>query len=168
MKKNYLYVLTVIVTSLLLITGCGQNGTNNPAGITGGIGEIADNAGGGNGGGDDLIGTWMYEEIFTRDYMRLYYTFSSNGEFMFEYEEYYDGEYDYDTFYGTYTVSGNQLSITIEGDIDYFTFSISGNQLALTYDGETLIFTRVSSKSYIQNENVEHSSNSNFKEIFKN
>jgi len=43
---------------------------------------------------------------------------------------------------GTYKTSGNNLTITIDGESETGTFSISGNQLTLTVDGDAEVFTR--------------------------
>ena len=164
MGKSSLSILAFFVlVSFLLITGCGQAGNNNPAGVTGGIGEIADNPGGG-GNADDLIGTWFYEEIENdRDSYKyqIYLTFNNDGTFSEEWRDFYwDEDYDdwimYDSYFdnGVFSVSGNQLTITYNDGYSFTaTYLVNGDELTLSgyieEDDEyfTMTFTRYYGKS---------------------
>ena len=151
MKKSYFYVFMLILAFIVFLTGCGQQGTNNPLGVTGGIDNI--------GGGSGIIGTWLYEGNIDPSLKHLeetyktqiYLTFNSDGTYLYEDYEYNwnedSEEWELDDQYsetGNYSVSGDQLTIMNSGGEFTNTFSISGDELTLyNDDGSYLIFIRV-------------------------
>ena len=159
MKLVFSFVLTTIL--IVLIAGCGQQGTNNPTGVTGGIGEIADNPSG------SLIGTW-YSENIEEDWKDvLYFTFNSDGSFLLEIYEYemYGGEWNldyYESTNGAYEVDDNQLTLYYGGTVN-FTYSIQGDSLTLYLEGEPLTFTRFYGNREVQplSDPVDENINSN-------
>ena len=133
MKKFIILFSTALLISLIF-TGCSGWGGNNPVGVTGGSEQ---GYGQGTGAGENLtillIGTWRHD-YSSHEYTTI--TFSSNGDWDYKHY-YYDNLYDHDV--GTYSVSGNKITITEEGYSVTVTFSINGNELTLTYPGENPI-----------------------------
>lgn len=168
MKSKYTYLCIGIILVLALLVGCGQTGSNNPAGITGGPGEIAPNPGGGSAA--ELVGTWLYVVYYDyrQDYkLEEYLTFYSNGEYdIIDYWYYWDDYYenwvleDVYSVEGTYSVSGNQITLYYEGVELLVTYSISDDQLTLTmYDPEddeyySITFIRYYGKSNKANQDI--------------
>ena len=88
-------------------------------------------------GGDDtdgIVGIW--KGIYEGEIGIL--TFDNNGRCTLNFEG--------DTFYGTYSVTGNLLQLNYQGEIMVFNISINGNTMMIegTIDGEqrTLILER--------------------------
>ena len=73
-------------------------------------------------GGNRLEGTWVDSDGYTITFGRT--TFTMDGE------------------NGTYTTSGNNITLNIYGDIMTGTFSIDGDILNITINGDREIFTR--------------------------
>ena len=132
-KITYLALLVVV----FIISNCGQGGDINPTGVTGGSDEgygsrtdISDTKGDGDGDGNyqELIGSWR------SDYdTNSYYIWVFNSDGTFEYYDIWQGElWEYHS--GTYSVSGNTISVTGDGYSFDITFYVSGNELTL--DGE--------------------------------
>lgn len=126
MKKFIIFFSTALVISIIF-TGCGNWGGNNPVGVTGGSGQ-------GYGENSDLLGTksllvgsWRHD--YYNDYEII--TFSSNGAWE---SKYYDDGYLEYHFTGTYSVSGNELTISVGGmSFITYTFSVNGDELTLVH-----------------------------------
>jgi uncharacterized protein (TIGR03066 family) len=89
-------------------------------------------------GGDDedLVGRWEYR-FDNGD--RLEWNLNSNGAITITTER--SGQRENIT--GTWSSSGNRLTMRAEGDSETLTYSISGNRLTISGDGETAVMTRV-------------------------
>ena len=100
-----------------------------------------------DGGSSSIIGTWAYEEDYDDD--EYYYeeiTFKSNGTFIYEWEEYYNGDYESDSERGTYEIDGDELIVEFDGEIGFVTIiSVSSNKLVLEdEEGDRYVYYRVS------------------------
>jgi len=84
-------------------------------------------------GGDRLSGTWVWSE--GGESITLMF---DNGTFV----QTESGAWGTERTAGTYTVSGNYITATTEGQTATKAFSISGNSLTLDFDGYELTFTR--------------------------
>ena len=129
--KKFVFFISILALPLLILLGCGQSSGNNPTGVTGGdaggYGSISDNS--------DiaiLLGTWRQDHNDTDFYA---YTFNIDGTYK-HCRYYYNSRYDkYDVYceYGTYSVSGNQLTLTLNNSYtSNYTILISGNNLTLS------------------------------------
>jgi hypothetical protein len=144
MKKIILFFPILLLLALFL-TNCGQLAGENPVGVTGGndngygsTGSGLWPGGGGGGGGGSIVGRWR------ADYPDGSYeilNFSSNGDFQV---------LDYDrngillfSFSGTYSVSGNQLTLMTSAGNVTITFSISGNTLTIFFDTGPVAYRRI-------------------------
>jgi hypothetical protein len=149
MKK--IIILSSIIV-ILFLSGCAQQGNNNPAGVIGGPGNFGD-PGGVEG---SIVGTWYYEDN-SRETYYVYLTFSSNGSYSvsryYSYwcedcEEYHEDEY-YEN--GTYSIAGNELTIYNEDYETTMIFVVYGNELWLyNDDGGYIIYERVYGERDIQ------------------
>jgi hypothetical protein len=126
---------------LFLLIGCAQWGGDNPLGITGGsnngYGKNNDlNLPDGSGQIDpDLVGVWsMYDYPYL-----LVYTFNADGSFKIE--EYYYDSLD-DSYEGTWSASGNILTLSSNEGSAIMTYEINGNQLTLTEGDYVLVLHR--------------------------
>jgi hypothetical protein len=145
MRKSYFCIIAASLLILAFMTACGQTGTNNPTGITGGPSEIAGNSNG-------LVGTWYYvNEDPYNDRYESYLTFDPNGNFEIEDYYYYWSDYseawvldDYYQWEGIYEVDGNLLIMEFDdfNDEITFTFVIDGDELTLNFDGDSVTFVR--------------------------
>ena len=133
----------------MLIVGCGQGGGSGLTGVTGGGedgygGGIMHLQGGGDGGyASGLIGSWRHD--WDSEYYTVF-TFGSDGSFEEAdyWYDYYNDQWDVDIEDGSYSVSEDQLTITVYGESSYtYTYSISGNELTLTFQGVSIVFYRV-------------------------
>ena len=148
MKK--IIILSSIIV-ILFLSGCAQQGNNNPAGVIGGPGNFGDPGG----AGGSIVGAWLYEEIDEDRELwksQIYFIFDGDGTFIYERFEMYWDEYDeewvVDYWYsenGVYSVSGNQLTVLYEDGYAYTgAYAIYGNELWLyNSDGSYVIFERV-------------------------
>lgn len=144
MRKINLNLIIASMFILAFITACGQTGTNNPTGITGGPGEIVNS--------NSIVGSWyrMYEEPY--DYMfEEIFTFFPDGNFEIEDYYYYWSDYseewildDYTQLEGVYEVDGNLLILEFDDFNDEFTFTfvVNGDELTLNFDGDSITFIR--------------------------
>ena len=99
----------------------------------------------------DIIGTWSLDSYNLSD-AAMYFQFTKDGKFHEVYTSIANGETSLDdVFHGTYTVSGNVLTITYnylyEDETVKCLYQVKGDKLTLTFedDGEkvTATFTRV-------------------------
>ena len=92
-----------------------------------------------------IVGTWVYEEDYgDDDYYYEEITFKSNGTFIVEWEEFYDGDYDSETERGTYELDGNELIVELDDEIIFVTVvSITSSKLVLEdEEGDRIIYYR--------------------------
>lgn len=135
MKIKSSYKLILVLTFALL--ACSKWGGNNPVGVTGGV-TAWQNLSSGNDGSStsSLIGSWRYD---SDNYYEIL-TFYSDGNFSIYINDYGNEE----TLNGTFSVSGNQLDIYINGIKITFTFSINGNVLTLVNaDGDSFTYYKI-------------------------
>lgn len=144
MKKRYLNLILIYLLFVVFITSCGQRGTNNPAGITGGPGSSGSNS---------IVGTWyrVYEDP-DYDYMfEEFFTFNTNNTLLYELHEYEWDDWDeewyldyYEETEGVYEINGNQITIELDNGYEPFTFdfSINGDELRFYYGEQFITFTR--------------------------
>ena len=81
-----------------------------------------------------LVGTWVYtEEDFSSEFV-----FSSNGTFVITEKEYYNGKWETDSEYGTYTFDGTTLTLRYsDGYVDSLRITtLKGNYFVSEY-GDT-------------------------------
>ena len=136
-------VITGISLAIFFLVSCANWGGNNPVGVTGGseqgYGESGDLnlPSSGSESAEKLIGTWRHD-YGGGDYEIL--EFKSNGKYEVEFYENNDYEFGYS---GNYSVSGNIITLWIEGQPITVTYSLSGDQLRLSQGGETAIYYRV-------------------------
>lgn len=109
---KYLFVMISMLTITIGFVGCSDDD---------------------NDGGSSIVGTWVYEEDYGDDeYYCEEVTFKSNGTFIVEWEEYYDGDYDSGTDRGTYEVDGDELIVKFDGEISIATIiSVTSSKLVL-------------------------------------
>ena len=85
---------------------------------------------------DNIFGDddYYYEEI----------TFKSNGTFIVEWEEFYDGDYDSDTVKGTYEIDGDEIIVEFADEISIITIvSITSNKIVIEDEyGDRLTYHR--------------------------
>jgi hypothetical protein len=139
--KQFINYLMIPFIFLFLLIGCAQWGGDNPLGITGGsnngYGKNNDlNLPDGSGQIDpDLVGVWsMYDYPYL-----LVYTFNADGSFKIE--EYYYDSLD-DSYEGTWSASGNILTLSSNEGSAIMTYEINGNQLTLTEGDYVLVLHR--------------------------
>jgi hypothetical protein len=141
--KRYLTYSIISLFFTILIIGCAQWGGDNPLGITGGSEEgygqgsdlnLPDPSGGSN---SNLVGSWRYNYPDSYDYMT--WTFNANGNLEVRYH--LDGE-DFSLF-GTYSTSGNAITINLFQEPVDGTYSINGDQLTIYIEGDVIILYRV-------------------------
>jgi hypothetical protein len=139
--KPIIFTLFLFFLSIIMIDGCAQWGGDNPLGITGG----SNNGYGKNNdlnlpdGSDqidpDLVGVWsMYDYPYL-----LVYTFNADGSCKIE--EYYYDSLD-DSYEGTWSVSGNILTLSSNEGSEIMIYEINGNQLTLTEGDYVLVLHR--------------------------
>jgi hypothetical protein len=78
-------------------------------------------------GDSSIIGTWV-------GFGGLEYKFNNNGS--------YESSQGGSVGTGTYSISGNNLTLNFEGESLTGTYSVNGNTLTMTFSGETRTFTR--------------------------
>ena len=118
MKKFTKIIALVLVSAMLalLFVGCGK------------------------GGDGSIVGKWEYLE----EGVSMIFNFKANGDFEMSVEGEGIGEMTLGK--GTYTVNGDKLAMTLEGDeeaeVQNATFSVSGNKLTIDDGEEALTLTR--------------------------
>lgn len=141
--KRTISVITSISLAMFLLVSCANWGGNNPVGVTGGseqgYGESSDLnlPSSGSESAVKLIGTWRHD-YGGGNYEIL--EFKSNGRFEIAAYENNNLEFSYS---GNYTVSGNTITLYIEGQPVTATYSISGDRLTLFLGGNPTTYYRV-------------------------
>lgn len=99
----------------------------------------------------DIFGTWSFNSGALSD-PTIYFQFTKDGKFHEVQTAFADGETRLvDVFHGTYTISGNLLTITFnytyEDEIVKCLYKVKDNKLTLTFEDEgeegSVTFTRV-------------------------
>lgn len=146
MKQFKILIALAFLSSVLSIQ-CSKLGGTDPVGVTGGsdsgygifndIWRTGSGSGNGSGVNPNLVGSWRHEYAGD-DYETI--TFYSNGSFQISYfQEGFSGTID-----GTYSVSGNQITLYIEGETIIITYSLSGDELTLFLQGEgSVVYYRI-------------------------
>jgi hypothetical protein len=136
-------VITSISLAMFFLVSCANWGGNNPVGVTGGsdqgYGESSDLnlPSSGSESAAELIGTWRHDygggnyEIFD---------FKSNGRYEIYFYENNNYEFGYS---GNYTVSGNTITLWVEGQPMMVTYSLKSNRLTLFLEGNPTTYYRV-------------------------
>ena len=135
MIKNLIIIL--ILTGFL--AGCGMMDFNNPVGVLGG-GANGYGAGGGGGSSTQysIVGKWR-RDVGSEYY--VIYEFKSDNTFIASI--YIEGVQQASTT-GTYEISGSLLIIHANSYTYTYTYTVSGNNLTLIMEGEVMEFYRVS------------------------
>lgn len=132
-------MLLMAMTLSLATVSCSDDDDEEPAPAqtqNGGETQNGDDNGGST-ATNSIIGTWMYTDAYTTEYV----TFNPDGTFV----DIYTDMGEQFTEIGRYTLSGNRLKLTFsDGYTETVTVTISGNTLTVTYDdGESNTLTRV-------------------------
>ena len=117
--KKYSYALMVMLMTLVSVglTACGDD---EP--------KVA-----------DIVGTWQYIEPIMFDDSAQLLQFSKDGKFHQVAIFIVEGKTDFYAFHGTYTVKGNELSLTYDDNLDHdseleaitYQFMVQGDRLTL-------------------------------------
>ena len=95
----------------------------------------------------DIIGTWAFDNTGLIGAGVTLFQFTKDGIFHEVDKSMALGENDVHVYHGTYTVSGNKLSVTYtylsETETIDCTYQVKGNKLTITTDGHTSTFIRV-------------------------
>ena len=138
--KRYISFLIVSLLAIL-ICSCAQWGGDTPLGITGGGSEgygknndlnLPDISGGVD---PELVGSWSTPEAY------YYAVFTFNADGTFSIAEYYGGDLDEITE-GTWSVSGSNITLTVDGYSEVIPYSINGDILTVDYHGDTVVLHR--------------------------
>lgn len=122
---KYFFVMVSMLAMTISFVGCSDDDNDEPS--------------------SSIVGTWIYEEDFgDDDYYYEEITFKSNGTFIVEWEEYYDGDYDSETIRGTYEIDGDELIVEFADEISIITIvSITSNKIVIEDEyGERMTYYR--------------------------
>jgi len=92
-----------------------------------------------------LIGTWENSLTYDGVIFKNVYTFNANNTGVLSIIVSFQGE-DPETYTENFNWSinnNNNLTLLIGGEMEVVNYSISGNKLTITFDGETIVFTRL-------------------------
>ena len=123
--KKYYYLLMVMLMALVSVgfAACGDD-DDEPK-------------------GSDIVGTWQISD----EEGVILLQFTKDGKFNEVDIVSEEGVADLFIYHGTYSVSGNKLTVTYvydhESETVGCTYSVNGDKLSITDDGYTSIFTRV-------------------------
>ena len=96
--------------------------------------------------GSDIVGTWAFDNSDLIGAGVTLFQFTKDGKFHEVNKSMVLGD-EVLVYHGTYTVSGNQLSVTYiyqyETETIDCTYQVKGNKLTITNDGHTSTFIRV-------------------------
>lgn len=130
MKKSYYFLMVMLMALVAVgVTSCGDD--DEPK-------------------GSDIVGTWALDNTGYGAAVTLF-QFTKDGTFYEVDKSMLNGETGVDVYHGTYSVSGNKLTVTYiftyETETVECTYQVKGDKLTLTYDDEgvgvTATFTRV-------------------------
>ena len=138
--KTYIYSLMVLLLTMMAVgfTACDDDDEPN---------------------GDDIVGTWQYDNPDETANFDLFYQFTKDGVFnrVTKFHELSYGRRNFVVSSGTYTVSGKKVIISFDhGDEVVSTenpYSVQGDKL-MFIGGDEPIFTRVQDsviEPYLQN-----------------
>ena len=92
-----------------------------------------------------LIGTWENSLTYDGVIFKNVYTFNANNTGVLSIIVSFQGE-DPETYTENFNWSinnNNNLTLLIGGEMEVVNYSISGNKLTITFEGETIVFTRL-------------------------
>jgi hypothetical protein len=141
--KHFPFYFIISILLSFMITGCARWGGDNPVGITGGseqgygqnnnlnlpdtsIQKTID---------PELQGSWIY--LNSDSWIAI--TFYANGAFNIR--EISDATI-HEEIYVTYFISGNTITLIINGKSETNAYSIIADQLLITIDGKKMLFDR--------------------------
>jgi hypothetical protein len=90
----------------------------------------------------DLVGTWEYSDTEQGVTLSISITFNSDNTGKMLLTMTFAGETETESGNFTWSTEGDILSITTEDETTSVKYSISGNKLTITEDGEDMVFTR--------------------------
>jgi len=134
-RRGFLYLSAIAL--LAVIGGCGHMTGTSPTGVTGGEGGYGIHSQ--SFGYDDSgpLGTWR-QNYDSGEYE--YAIFSSDGNIRFEE---YEDDIMCDFSDGTFSVSGNVITIVVDGDEWVVPYEISGDRLTLVFESDPWIFHKI-------------------------
>ncbi|MBR4828481.1 MAG: hypothetical protein IKZ92_01600 [Muribaculaceae bacterium] len=96
--------------------------------------------------GADIVGTWALDDTGFGAAVILF-QFTKDGTFYEVDKSMLNGETGVDVYHGTYSVSGDKLTVTYiyqyETETVNCTYQVDGNKLTITSDGHPSTFIRV-------------------------
>ena len=112
--KNFKYALFMFM-ALAVSVSCSDDGDDDTS-------------------GDPLVGSWIISETEGDFEISIRATFNENSSGTLVTTVSLGGESESETTPFTWSTSGDQLTLNIEGESEVTTYSISGNKLTLTDD----------------------------------
>ena len=95
----------------------------------------------------DIVGTWAFDNTDLIGAGVTLFQFTKDGKFYEVDRSMVYGEDGVEVYHGTYTVSGDKLTVTYifqyETETIECTYQVKGNKLTITNDGHTSTFIRV-------------------------
>ena len=108
--------------------------------------------------GSDIVGTWAFDNTDLIGAPVTLLQFTKDGKFHEVDESMVYGDNDVHVYHGTYTISGNKLTVTYiftyETETVECTYQVKGDKLTITNDGHSSTFIRVNDsviEPYLQN-----------------
>lgn len=90
----------------------------------------------------ELVGTWEYSVIEQGFSLSISITFNSDNTGKTLISTTFEGETESESGNFTWSTADDILSVTQDGETTSVKYSISGNKLTITEDGEDMVFTR--------------------------
>jgi len=92
--------------------------------------------------GNELVGTWELSESEEGVAITIEATFNSNYKGTLASTFTFAGQSETDNSNFTWSTEGNILTMVMDGETDISTYSISGNKLTITDEGDSFVLTR--------------------------
>jgi hypothetical protein len=125
-------IVVLVIAAMFTMAACGDSGSGDPTSPSGS---------GGGGGGSSIVGKWYENQgaADKQDIGYLVWEFKANGD-----------AYGVTTKVGTYTISGNKITVTYTGGQfgDYADFIVSGTKLTISNIGTGAFFGEVEGTAY--------------------
>lgn len=141
--KRVIYIIAVFVMLSIILESCSQWGGNNPVGVLGGgetgYGEY-DNIAGIGGESENfpsIVGSWRHN-FSSGEYTII--KFFSNGRW--ESHVYEEGILN-TVYIGSFSISGNKLTIIASGESFTITYSINDDKLTLVFPDGSIVYFRI-------------------------